>query len=42
MEEISLKEASWELKGEATAGKRPENSLLETVLDFQHTSKAGE
>ncbi|CAL1546139.1 unnamed protein product [Lymnaea stagnalis] len=40
MEELSLKEASWELMGEATASKRPENSLLETVLDFQHTTRA--
>ncbi|XP_005092725.1 U3 small nucleolar ribonucleoprotein protein MPP10 [Aplysia californica] len=40
MEELSLKEATWELKGEASASKRPENSLLETVLDFQHTSRA--
>lgn len=40
MEEQSLKEAPWELTGEATASKRPENSLLETVLDFQHTTRA--
>ncbi|XP_059155954.1 U3 small nucleolar ribonucleoprotein protein MPP10-like [Physella acuta] len=39
MEELSLKEAPWELKGEASASKRPENSLLETVLDFQHTTR---
>ncbi|GFN92137.1 U3 small nucleolar ribonucleoprotein protein mpp10 [Plakobranchus ocellatus] len=40
MEEQSLKEAPWELTGETTASKRPENSLLETVLDFQHTTRA--
>ncbi|GFS10750.1 U3 small nucleolar ribonucleoprotein protein MPP10 [Elysia marginata] len=40
MEEQSLREAPWELTGEATASKRPENSLLETVLDFQHTTRA--
>ncbi|CAG5125999.1 unnamed protein product, partial [Candidula unifasciata] len=40
MEEQSLKEASWELTGEVSSSKRPENSLLDTVLDFQHTAKA--
>ncbi|KAK0070159.1 U3 small nucleolar ribonucleoprotein MPP10 [Biomphalaria pfeifferi] len=40
MEDLSVKEVSWELLGEATATKRPENSLLETVLDFQHTTRA--
>ncbi|BFY97716.1 hypothetical protein BsWGS_00755 [Bradybaena similaris] len=40
MEEQSLKEVSWELTGEVSSSKRPENSLLDTVLDFQHTAKA--
>uniref|UniRef100_A0A0B7ACZ0 U3 small nucleolar ribonucleoprotein protein MPP10 n=2 Tax=Arion vulgaris TaxID=1028688 RepID=A0A0B7ACZ0_9EUPU len=40
MEEQSLKEVSWELTGEVSSSKRPENSLLDTVMDFQHTSKA--
>ncbi|KAH9504272.1 u3 small nucleolar ribonucleoprotein MPP10 [Bulinus truncatus] len=38
MEELSIKEVSCELLGEDTASNRPENSLLETVLDFQHTT----
>ena len=41
MEELILKEPSWELTGEVSSGSRPENSLLETIVDFQHTTRTG-
>ncbi|XP_059047724.1 U3 small nucleolar ribonucleoprotein protein MPP10-like [Achroia grisella] len=34
-----LKEAPWQLKGEVDASKRPLNSLLEEVVDFDLTSR---
>ncbi|XP_069481021.1 U3 small nucleolar ribonucleoprotein protein MPP10 [Ambystoma mexicanum] len=39
MEKDLLDEKSWQLKGEVTAQKRPENSLLEETLLFDHASR---
>lgn len=39
LEKSSLKEKSWQLKGEIGSEKRPENSLLEEHLQFDHISK---
>lgn len=39
LEKSSLKEKSWQLKGEIESEKRPENSLLEEHLQFDHVSK---
>ena len=41
LEDASLKEKSWQLKGEVGATTRPENSLLQEDLDFEHTTKQG-
>merc|ERR1712094_57101 len=38
MEEANMAEAHWTMKGEVKASQRPENSLLEVDLDFQHSS----
>ena len=39
LEEQNLKTKPWQLSGEVGAGARPENSLLEEHLDFDHNSK---
>ena len=39
LEEQNVGQKRWETTGEVTAKTRPENSLLESVLDFQHAGK---
>jgi len=39
MESASLTEKPWQLKGEVSGPARPENSLLEEDLDFDHTTR---
>ena len=39
LEEAAVAEKEWVMKGEATSKQRPENSLLEAVLDFEQVSK---
>lgn len=39
LEEKTLKDAPWQLKGEVDATKRPQNSLLQEVVDFDLTSR---
>ncbi|XP_049881827.1 U3 small nucleolar ribonucleoprotein protein MPP10 [Pectinophora gossypiella] len=39
LEQKTLNEAPWQLKGEVDATKRPQNSLLQEVVDFDLTSR---
>ncbi|CAG5023211.1 unnamed protein product [Parnassius apollo] len=39
LEEKTLSEAPWQLKGEVDASKRPQNSLLAEVVDFDLTTR---
>ncbi|CAK1595358.1 unnamed protein product [Parnassius mnemosyne] len=39
LEEKTLNEAPWQLKGEVDASKRPQNSLLAEVVDFDLTTR---
>ncbi|CAG4985192.1 unnamed protein product [Colias eurytheme] len=39
LEEKNITEAPWQLKGEVNAMKRPQNSLLQEVLDFDLTTR---
>lgn len=41
LEDNLLAEKPWQLKGEVTAKKRPENSLLDQVLEFDFSSRPG-
>ena len=41
MEKSSVSDRPWQLWGEIAADKRPENSLLQEDLDFEHTTRPG-
>lgn len=41
LEKAALTEKPWQLTGEVTAQTRPENSMLEEDVDFDHTSRMG-
>ena len=41
MEEASLDPKSWQMSGEITSKMRPENSLLEEHVTFEHTTRLG-
>ena len=41
MEAGMLVQKPWQMSGEITAGKRPENSLLQENLDFEYTTRLG-
>ena len=39
MEAVAIAEKPWQLAGEITAANRPENSLLQENLDFEHMTR---
>ena len=41
LEKQLLEKKPWQLQGEVTAQKRPENSLLEETLHFDHAVRMG-
>ena len=41
LEDSNVAEKSWQLIGETSATARPTNSLLEEILQFDHTTVAG-
>jgi hypothetical protein len=41
MEQASLAAKPWQLMGEAAGGTRPQNSLLQEDLQFEHTGRTG-
>lgn len=41
LEKELLDKKPWQLQGEVTAQKRPENSLLEETLHFDHAVRMG-
>lgn len=41
LEDELLEEKPWQLKGEVTGQKRPENSLLEETVLFDHAVRMG-
>ena len=42
MEAVAIAEKPWQLAGEITAANRPENSLLQENLDFEHMTRLRE